>query len=390
MVEKLEVQIRKLQEHYWSEADPQGRGFVPLADLYRRIGDLSEARRLLKDGLSRHGNMASGHVVLGRVFLDLGNPAEAEAAFRAALAVDPDNIGALKGLGDLLVNRGKTREALEIHRALHFLDPLDAEVRDRLGPLESQAEVLGRIQEAHALEGALPGSGDGTPWEDGEGAAESLDWETASLQTDRSHQAEAGTEGREGLEGTDAEDGREPEFEAAAQEVSEASKADALATRTMGELYLRQGLLREARSVFQDLLEKEPGDQSLRDKLVEVEELIQGGPEQGFGGGPSAGLPKPPDQDPQAGLAPDSAVPVTDLAPDFILPMDRLAPDTVIPVGDLAPDLILPIESLAPDTIVSIHDLAPEVILPIEALAPDSPQADSTLDDFEAWLDRLP
>ena len=51
MGQPLEVHIRKLQEFYWSEHDPDGRGFVPLADALRRAGDFREAHRLLRDGL---------------------------------------------------------------------------------------------------------------------------------------------------------------------------------------------------------------------------------------------------------------------------------------------------------------------------------------------------
>ena len=39
MGQPLEVHIRKLQEFYWSEADPEGRGFVPLADALRKAGE---------------------------------------------------------------------------------------------------------------------------------------------------------------------------------------------------------------------------------------------------------------------------------------------------------------------------------------------------------------
>lgn len=51
MGQPLEVHIRELQELYWSAADPDGRGFVHLADALRRAGDLREAHRVLREGL---------------------------------------------------------------------------------------------------------------------------------------------------------------------------------------------------------------------------------------------------------------------------------------------------------------------------------------------------
>ena len=88
-------------------------------------------------------------------------------------------------------------------------------------------------------------------------------------------------------------------------------------------------------------------------------------------------------------LAPEVILPIGELAPDHILPIGELAPDFIIPIGEMAPDPIIPIGELAPDFIIPIGELAPEVVVPIETLAPDSPLDDPTLDDFEAWLEKL-
>jgi len=47
-----EQELQRLLERY--EAQPEGRLFAPLADAYRRRGDLDEAYRICVDGLSRH------------------------------------------------------------------------------------------------------------------------------------------------------------------------------------------------------------------------------------------------------------------------------------------------------------------------------------------------
>ena len=378
MGENLEVQIRKLQEFYWSDADPQGRGFVPLADLYRRIGDFSEARRILRDGLSRHENMASAHVVLGWAYLDQGEVAQAEASFRAALAVDPGNIRALKGLGDILLERGQADEALEVHRALHALDPLDGEVPDRLAELEAQMESRAQLQEVEALEEVLEAQEELRVWEDREAVADSLDWETASVQEDRSPKGAVGARAAE--EGV-AEEAPSPAMEAPAPTTVDGPEDDeapapavgpeagSLITRTMGEIYLRQGLVSEARWVFETLLGKDPGNEELEARLREVDDLLLG-------------------REPLA-KEPAEVVPIADLAPDTILPVADLAPDQVTPTTESPPDVVVSIEELAPDVIVPMGDLEPDVIVPVEALAPDAPPEDPTLGDFEAWLDSL-
>ena len=188
-----------------------------------------------------------------------------------------------------------------------------------------------------------------------------------------------------------------------------------LATRTLGEIYLRQGLFERAEEVFLELLEEDPGDQELLDQL---EEARAGKRREG-----------PVAEAVHQELAPESIVPIESLAPDVIVPIESLAPDAVeertpdlivpieswapevveaLPVEELAPDVVdaFPVEELAPDVvevfpeeepapelIVSIESLAPDVVdaVPVEDLAPEaeSPEDDPTLDDFQNWLDKL-
>jgi len=371
--ERLEAQIRKLQEFYWSDSDPDGRGFVPLADMYRRAGDYPEARRLLKDGLGRHPKLVSGHVVLGWVLRDQGDSSEAEASFRAALALDPKNLYSLKGLGELLLERSEWDEALRIFQELLILDPMDEEVPVRIPELQEALEPPVQEPEVVAEEEAPP-EPEAAVWEDQDGVADDLDWGSASVQQDESGYVE-------------------DEVEVAPEPID-----DALATRTMGEIYLRQGLLDQAREVFQRLLEKDPESQELQSLLEGVEARLRGEEPE----------PAPEVVIPIGDLAPDEpeAVPVAELAPEVVIPIGELAPDEpeAVPVAELAPEVVIPIGDLAPDEpeAVPVAELVPEVVIPIGELAPDEPEAvpvaelapdeppeDPTLDAFDAWLEKL-
>lgn len=378
--ENLDVQIRKLQEFYWSDADPEGRGFVSLAELYRRAGDYSEAHRLLRDGLARHGRLASGHVVLGWVYLDQGLSTEAEVAFRAALAVDPENLGALRGLGDLLLERDVAEEALAVHRKLHRLDPLAQDVPERIGVLEARVQALA---ESRGL-GPREAGPDAPVWEDGAAVADSLDWEVASIQADRSSEPLEDEPEPHDSDRDEVDEGASP-----SAVLSPAQGKDSLVTRTMGEIYLRQGLLDEARRVFETLLEEDPENELLRTRLREVEAAGRGEDE-----GPdtlgSAEETAAEQVIPVRALGPDEIRSIEEMAPEGVIPISALAPEPVLPVAELAPDAIVPVADLAPNLVVSIGDLAPETVLPIQDLAPDGEGPDSTLEDFEAWLDRLP
>ena len=342
----LETRIKRLQEFYWSDADPDGRGFVSLADAHRKEGDFLEALRILRDGLRRHPEVSSGHVVRGWIYAGQGDTADAEAAFRAALDVDPQNVAALRGLGDILAQRGDVSEASEVLRRLMSLDPLDADLPRQVAELDAAAAST-EIQESDEdVLRELP-----AVWEDPDSAAEELNWDAAALQADESR----GLEVQE-LPGTLDAEGEAPPTDVAPAAIAQAE--DALVTRTMGDIFLRQGLLDEAEDIFRRLLERDPGDPGLASKLEEVGRRRA-----------------------------EKALP--DTGP---LRTQDLKPDDVVPIQEFLAEPIVAIEDLAPGLVVEVDDLSPDVVVPIQILAPDQShgsEGDATLDAFEAWLDKL-
>lgn len=128
----LEREIRDLRAILFSDRDPDGRGFAPLADALRRAGDLGQALDVVEEGVGRLPEFATGHVVAGWVYRARDQRDEAERSFRRVLALDDENTSALKGLGLILVERGEGGEALTHFRTLDDLDPGDPEVQARL------------------------------------------------------------------------------------------------------------------------------------------------------------------------------------------------------------------------------------------------------------------
>ncbi|MFC1660679.1 tetratricopeptide repeat protein [Gemmatimonadota bacterium] len=436
-------QMRKLRRLFWSQSDPIGRGFVPLAEVHRRLGELDEAERVLQDGLERHPDLASGHVVAGRVYLDQGADDRAEEAFGRALDLDPRNVEALRSLGKILKKNGDVPGCLELSRRLVEEEPWNQGLRNQIQELEAQIhtgqralpgeEAPGRHEEEAAKESEVeapeqrveegPEQPRG-PWDRLNGAeiATELNWEGATLQADSS----LGLPGEDGgglmgslpsevptrsriIEGQDylledAPRGPEPE----ADSVADPDQRGALVTRTLGEIYLRQGLLEKAEGVFKELLKRRPGDQELQARLAEVNARKAGG---------DAG-PVVPIQD----LAPEGPIPIEFLAPEAgkeaesrapaeILPIAALAPEgpgrsgpgptgEVVPIGFLAPEYPLGLESDVPGGPMLIEALAPDEVVSIESLAPDRaipPKGgregpggpNEVLDDFKDWLDNL-
>ena len=92
-------EIEKLEQR-WKES-PQSTRFAPLADAYRKAGDVPRALEVLKQGLLVHPEYVPASIVLGRCHLDAGDLALAEAAFQRVLELDRENVIAVKALADL-------------------------------------------------------------------------------------------------------------------------------------------------------------------------------------------------------------------------------------------------------------------------------------------------
>ncbi|MEQ1857935.1 MAG: tetratricopeptide repeat protein, partial [Longimicrobiales bacterium] len=122
MTEALQQEIRTLRSLVDSPRDPGGRVFAPLADAYRRAGRVPEALRLLNDGLAKHPDFATAHVVAACLYVEQGLGAEGALAARRALALDAENVLALRALLRTLDETGDA-EAEDVRGRLLSLEP---------------------------------------------------------------------------------------------------------------------------------------------------------------------------------------------------------------------------------------------------------------------------
>lgn len=108
-----------------SEADPRKRAEIrtELASTYYREGRLAVALEETKRALQIDSSYASAHGLLGLIYMDIGERGEAEASFRRALRLEPDNSDILNNYGWFLCQTDRERESVEyFERALR--DPL--------------------------------------------------------------------------------------------------------------------------------------------------------------------------------------------------------------------------------------------------------------------------
>jgi hypothetical protein len=127
-------EIEKLERRY--AENPDGRFFAPLADAYRKAGQVDRALELVRAGLQKHPDYLSAHIVLGRCLLDKGSDPEATATFQSVLSLDGENIIALKSLAEIAERAGRVDEARGWLQKLLAVDSMNAEAEadlERLG-----------------------------------------------------------------------------------------------------------------------------------------------------------------------------------------------------------------------------------------------------------------
>src|SRR5437867_1232566 len=151
------------------------RYFAPLANEYRKIGDFEQAIFICQEFLPQQPGHMSGHIVYGQALFESGRHDEARSVFETALALDPENLIALRHLGDIARAHGDYETARAWYRRVLESDPRNDEIAGILtslgtdaGPAPAQAppqvassatEVqAGSITTESAIGSAAPGA----------------------------------------------------------------------------------------------------------------------------------------------------------------------------------------------------------------------------------------
>ena len=196
------------------EENPDSLAFAPLADAYRKQGNLAEALQVCRKGLEKHPNNTSGRVVLGRVYREQGKADAAVSEFKKVLELDPENLMAHSFLGSVYLEKGDHQAAIEEYQKILTLNPDDEETQTALKQAIENA--------AGEAKGAKPAK-------------------------------------------------KEPPPAA----VKKAPPKESTATLTIAELYLKQGHFDKAIEIYQELLANDPQNLMLRQKMSEIVERQQ-------------------------------------------------------------------------------------------------------------------
>jgi hypothetical protein len=115
------------------------RYFAPLANEYRKAGDLEQAIAICRTYVPQQPAHMSGHIVFGQALFEAGEHEEARGVFEAALALDPENLIALRHLGDIARERGETTAARTWYQRVLDADPRNDEVTALLVVLDGSS-----------------------------------------------------------------------------------------------------------------------------------------------------------------------------------------------------------------------------------------------------------
>lgn len=119
------ARVDELKKRY--EENPR-RFFAPLANEYRKAGDLEAAIDLCRMHLEEQPGHLSGHIVYGQALFESSRAAEAKTVFEAALTLDPENLIALRHLGDISKSSGDATAAKHWYGRVLEADPRNDEV----------------------------------------------------------------------------------------------------------------------------------------------------------------------------------------------------------------------------------------------------------------------
>jgi len=332
----INAKIEELQ--FRIKTDPRSRLFFPLAEELRRNGKLPEAEQVLRTGLGIHATYLSAWVSLGRVLREQQKNGEAVDALNTALQVDPGNVVAARLLADAYFDLGEKVEAIKKYKLVHALMPADEELEAKIEQIDRELqasapapfapEPVEEVQESpfaepealaeplaepevepepepafsatadvpfavpdspfdetapitHATESPFD-TGDEIPMAATHAESpfeEPSGYTAAALEVEQPegmHIEEAPLVAEVPSVWLDEPPPSEPAADvfAPAEPEAAAQDDDLTATTTMADLYVRQGLIDEARKIYEHLLQRDPYDDDVRAKLDALDRQI--------------------------------------------------------------------------------------------------------------------
>ncbi|MDQ2667689.1 MAG: tetratricopeptide repeat protein [Gemmatimonadota bacterium] len=115
------------------------RYFAPLANEFRKSGEIEQAIMICEEFLPQQPAHMSGHIVYGQALYEAGRLPESRAVFETALGLDPENLIALRHLGDIARGQHDGPAARTWYVRVLEADPRNEEIQALIAGLDSES-----------------------------------------------------------------------------------------------------------------------------------------------------------------------------------------------------------------------------------------------------------
>lgn len=235
--------------------DPDSFCFAPLADLYRKNGLIDEAINIATKGCDTHPSYVGGFLALGRAYYEKGMMEDSKTALEKVIAATPDNHLAQKLLSQVYLKIGDTASAATCLKVMLSTNADDMESRELLNSLQVDDVTLAKTAGGASEEDSVLFD---TKVVDGTALEHELSLNDVEIIEDLIEEV------------ADVVDpGVVSECSAAVTD-----QKDPLKTATLAELYVSQGFLSSAISIYKELLIADPCNEEYKKRLLDIEQAF--------------------------------------------------------------------------------------------------------------------
>ena len=132
-------EIAKLTERI--SKDPKSKLFVPLAEEYKKAGDVEMSIYVLQEGLKNNPSYVTARSFLGRLLVEKGDLSAAQKEFEEVVKAIPDNLMAHRKLGDIYALQDRAADATKHYKTVLSLNAKDPETSMLLSELEAGRDI---------------------------------------------------------------------------------------------------------------------------------------------------------------------------------------------------------------------------------------------------------